>query len=63
MKDGAKREPLFDAAESKTPSMRGSSMRENREILATPSSDGGEGRSEKAKYHTVESHQMIRSDY
>ena len=52
MKGDDKREPLFDAAESKTPSMRGNSMRENRETLAAPLPDGSKGRSEKAEGRT-----------
>ena len=52
MKGDDRREPLFDAAESKTPCMRGNSMRENRETQATPSPDGGGGRSEKAQCRT-----------
>jgi RNA-directed DNA polymerase len=49
MKDSVQRELPFDAAESQTPSMRGNSMRENREAHGAPSSDGGGGRSGKAK--------------
>ena len=43
MKGDDRREPLFDAAESKTPCMRGNSMRENRETQATPSRAPTEG--------------------
>jgi hypothetical protein len=48
MKSDDQGQTLFDAVESKTLSMRGSSMRENRETPAAPSADGGEGRPEKA---------------
>jgi hypothetical protein len=49
MKDSVQRELPFDAAESQTPSMRGNSMRENRETHGVPSPDGGGGRSGKAE--------------
>ena len=49
MKDSDQRELPFDAAESQTPSMRGNSMRENRETHGAPPPDGGGGRSGKAK--------------
>ena len=49
MKDNAQRELPFDAAESQTPSMRGNSMRENRETHGVASPDGGGARSGKAK--------------
>lgn len=62
MKSDDRREPLFDAAESKTPSMRGNSMRENRETQATPSPDGGGGRSGKAKGRTPDVHVAGESD-
>ena len=48
MKDGDKRESSRDAAESETLSMRGNSMRENRETSKTPSPVTDEGRPEKA---------------
>jgi hypothetical protein len=48
MKDGVNRESSGDAAESETLSMRGNSMRENRETSKTPSPVTGEGRPEKA---------------
>jgi hypothetical protein len=48
MKSDDRREPLFDAAESQTPSMCGNSLRGNRETLETPTSRGGVGRSGKA---------------
>jgi RNA-directed DNA polymerase len=62
MKSDDRREPLFDAAESQTPSMCGNSMRENRETQATPSSDGGGGRSGKAKRRTSDVHVAGESD-
>ena len=49
MKGSVRRELFFDTAESETLSMWGNSMRENRETLQTPTLDGSEGRSEKAK--------------
>jgi hypothetical protein len=46
---GVKREPGADAAESQTLSMRGNSMRENRETPGMPSAvPHGQGRLEKA---------------
>ena len=62
MKGSVQRELLFDAAESQTLSMRGNSMRENRETPATPSADGGEGRSEKANCRTSDAHVAGESD-
>ena len=50
------------AAESQTLSMRGSSMRENRETPGTPSTVGGEGRSEKAASPTSDMHVSGESD-
>jgi RNA-directed DNA polymerase len=52
MKDGVKRESSRDAAESETLSMRGNSMRENRETSKAPSPVTGEGRPEKANSRT-----------
>ena len=49
MKDRVQRKLSFDVAESQTPSMRGNSMRENRETREVPSADGGGGRSGKAE--------------
>jgi hypothetical protein len=43
------RKPLDDLAWSKTPSMHGHSMCENREIRWLPASDGAAGRIGKAK--------------
>ena len=62
MKGDDKREPPFDAAESKTPSMRGNSMRENRETQATAPSDGGGARSGKANRRTPDTHVAGESD-
>jgi len=53
MKDGVKRESSRDAAESETLSMRGNSMRENRETSKAPSPATGEGRPEKAYSRTT----------
>jgi hypothetical protein len=55
-------EPSPDAAESETLSMRGSSMRENREAPATSSPDGGEERPEKAASPTSGMHVAGESD-
>jgi hypothetical protein len=52
MKDGVNRESSGDAAESETLSMRGNSMRENRETSKTPSRVTDEGRPEKALSRT-----------
>ena len=49
MKGSVKRERSFDTAESKTLSMCGNSMRENREASQTSAPDGGVERSKKAK--------------
>ena len=62
MKDNAKRESSVNAAESKTLSMRGSSMRENRETPAMPSAGGGVGRPEKAASPTSGMHVAGESD-
>ena len=62
MKGDAKREPHFDAAESQTPCMHENSTRENRETQAIPSSDGGGGRSGKAKRRTPDMHVAGESD-
>src|SRR5271157_1406891 len=51
-KDGVNRESSGDAAESETVSMRGNSMRENRETSKTPSPVPDEGRPEKAVSRT-----------
>ncbi len=62
MNDDVTREPSLDTAESKTPRMRGNFMRENRETQATPSPDGGEGRSGKAVSHTPDMYEAWESD-
>jgi len=49
MKSSDQRKLPFDTAESKTPSMRGNSMRENRETRKASPSDGDGGRSGKAE--------------
>ena len=62
MKGSVQREQLFDAAESKTLSMCGSSMRENRETPQTPTADGGVGRSGKAESRNPDMHVCGESD-
>ena len=62
MKGSKKRERSFDAAESKTLSMYGSSMRENRETPQTPTVDGGVGRSGKAESRNPDVHVCGESD-
>jgi hypothetical protein len=62
MNDNAKRESSVNAAESKTLSRRGNSMRENRETPAIPTAGGGMGRSEKATSHTADMHVAGESD-
>ena len=62
MKGSVQREQLFDAAESKTLGMCGSSMRENREIPETLTPDGGVGRSEKAESRKFDMHVSGKSD-
>ena len=49
MKSSVQRELPFDAAESQTPSMRGNSIRENRETNGVPPPRGGGRRSGKAE--------------
>ncbi len=56
------REPLRDAAESKTLRMRGNSLHGNRETPATSSAGGGEERSDKAHCRTVGAHVAGESD-
>jgi len=62
------REPVDNAAESKTPCMRGNSMRENRETQVTPlltlteSRQCGRGRSGKGKRRTPDMHVIGESD-
>ena len=62
MSGNDQRELPFDATESETLIMRGSSMRENRETPQFPPPDGGEGRSEKAKCRTSDTHDCGESD-
>src|SRR5215471_18994429 len=61
MKGSDRHEQSFDTAESETLGMWGSSMRENREALQTPTLDGV-GRSKKAKGRTVDMHVCGESD-
>ena len=61
MKGSDRHEQSFDTAESETLGMWGSSMRENREALQTPTPDGV-GRSKKAKGRTVDMHVCGESD-
>src|SRR5215475_15378153 len=61
MKGSDRREQSFDTAESETLGMWGSSMRENRETLQTPTPDGV-GRSKKAKGRNVDMHVCRESD-
>ena len=62
MKGDDRREPLFDAAESQTPSMRGNSLHGNRETPAISSAGGGEERSDKAQGRTADAHVAGESD-
>ena len=62
MKGSVRRELFFDTAESETLGMWGNSMRENREALQTPISDGSVGRSKKAKSRKVDMHVCGESD-
>src|SRR5215813_6344128 len=62
MKGSVRRERSFGTAESETLGMWGSSMRENRETLQTPTRDGRVGRSKKAKGRTVDMHVCRESD-
>lgn len=61
MSDGT-RKPLNDAAESKTPRMRGNSTHGNREIPEAPARDGAEGRSGKAQGRTPDMYATGESD-
>src|SRR5262245_1377037 len=61
MKGSVRRERSFNTAESETLGMWGSSMRENRETLQTPTPDGV-GRSKKAKGRNVDMHVCRESD-
>lgn len=62
MKGSDQRELPFDAAESKTLHMHGSSMGENRETPAASAPDGGAGRSGKAKTSEPDTHAAGESD-
>ena len=62
MKGSKERELSFDAAESKTLSMCGSSMGENRETPQTPTVDGGVGRSGEAESRNPDMHVCGESD-
>lgn len=62
MRGDVQRELPFDAAESKTLSMRGNFLRENRETPGTSSPDGGGERSDKATGRTADMHVRGESD-
>src|SRR5262245_32952780 len=62
MKGDVQRELPIDAAESKTLSMCGNSLRENRETPETSLPDGGGERSEKAPGQTADMHVAGESD-
>ena len=62
MKGSVRRERSFNTAESETLGMCGSSMRENREALQTPTLDSSAGRSKKAKSRNVDVHVCGESD-
>src|SRR5262245_58153132 len=62
MKGSDRREQSFDTAESETLGMWGSSMRENREALQTPTLPSSVGRSKKAKGRNVDMHVCGESD-
>src|SRR5262245_26637097 len=62
MKGSVRRERSFDTAESETLGMWGSSMRENREALQTPTLPSSVGRSKKAKSRNVDMHVCGESD-
>src|SRR6266568_903038 len=62
MKGSERRELFFGTAESETLGMWGNSMRENRETLQTPTLDGSEGRSKKAKGRNFDVHVCGESD-
>ena len=62
MRDSEKRERSLDTTESKTLSMCGSSMRENRETPQTPTLDGSVGRSGKAESRNPDMHVSGESD-
>jgi hypothetical protein len=62
MKADDRREPVFNAAESQTPSMCGNSMHGNRESPQVSSHDGGEKRSGKAICRTPDVYAGGQSD-
>jgi len=62
MSDRDKRERTFDLAESEHHSMRGHSLRGNRETPGVPSTDGTEGRSVKARGRTTDMYAPGESD-
>jgi hypothetical protein len=62
MKADDTREPVFNAAESKTPGMCGNSVHGNRESPQVSSRDGGEERSGKAAGRTPDMHAGGQSD-
>ena len=62
MPNRARRKRFDNAAESETLRTRGHSMSGNRETPAAPSSDGDEGRSEKAGRPTPDAHAAGESD-
>ena len=62
MSGNEQRELPFEATESQTLIMCGSSMRENRETPQFPPPDAGEGRSETAKCRTSDMHDCGESD-
>src|SRR5262245_48878778 len=55
-------EPVRDPAQSETLCMRGNSSHGNREIPASPATDGVSGRSEKATSRTSDMHDAGKSD-
>jgi len=62
MKADDRREPVFNAAESETPRMRGNSMHGNRESPQVSSQNGGGERSGKAAGRTPDMHAGGQSD-
>ncbi len=62
MKGDDRREPLFDAAESETPSMCGNSLHGNRETPVISSTGGGGERSDKAHRRSADMHVAGESD-
>ena len=62
MKADDRREPVFNAAESQTPRMRGNSVHGNRETPQVSSPDGDEERSGNGASHTPDVHACGESD-